>query len=88
MAMVRRRRPIAALVAALFTLVIGLSESLFAEGRSAEIPENATASRFGGWWTCDRGHRELHGACVAVELPANAFHTDASYGRGWECHRG
>ena len=26
--------------------------------------------------------------CVAVVVPANAYFIDASYGAGWECHRG
>lgn len=52
------------------------------------IPENASSTKYGSGWLCDRGHREVSGKCIALNLPANAYPTYESYGRGWECNRG
>ena len=34
------------------------------------------------------GYQENNGACKAVAIPANAYATGRSYGRGWDCHYG
>ena len=61
---------------------------VFAKDAPKEVPENATANRYGDGWSCDKGYRESQGACAAIKVPANAFPTNKSYGQGWECIRG
>lgn len=64
------------------------SSAVLAQVRSGHLPENASASRYGRQWTCDQGYRESKGSCIAVEVPANAYPTDASYALGWRCNWG
>ena len=52
------------------------------------IPENAHVKGLGRGWECDKGFRQVDGACNAVSVPKHAFKTNVSYGRGWECMRG
>ena len=59
-----------------------------AQGSSAVTPPHARANASGTAWECDRGYQRVSGACAAVELPANAYLTKLSFGRGWECMRG
>ena len=69
-------------------LLVAFSGLVFSQVRSVDFPENASAKRYGTGWECNRGYRKADHACVAVDIPANAYATDASYGRGWECSRG
>ena len=39
---------------------------VFARDLSVEMPEHASAKRYGSGWECDRGYREADGACIAV----------------------
>jgi hypothetical protein len=68
-----------------FTLA---STTASAQQTSAIVPENAHASRSPTGWECDIGYRVSDGACVAIEIPANAFARNASYGVGWQCEYG
>jgi hypothetical protein len=70
---------------ALLTIIPSLA---FAQGTPGEMPKNAHANSYGSGWECDRGYREISGACTAVKVPANAYATNRSYGRGWECDHG
>lgn len=54
-----------------------------AQSNAAGIPKNAHAKEFGSGWLCNRGYREVKGACSAIKVPANA-HLDYT-GNGWEC---
>ena len=60
---------------------------LYAQGGVGAIPEHAKARSYGTGWDCEPGYQRVSGACVAIELPANAYLTTA-FGRGWECMRG
>jgi len=74
--------------ALLFLSLWGFSPGLvLAKTVYNEIPENASANRYGDGWSCDKGYRESKGTCVAITVPANAFPTNKSYGQGWECKR-
>lgn len=68
-------------------LLIG-SGSLAAQAGADDIPENASAKRYGSGWTCDSGYRETGGLCALLEVPENAFVTKSDRRRGWECSRG
>lgn len=88
--MSRMRRPRAISIHSLILLaaLAAAHDVVFAQRDSVGMPENARAKSDGSGWECDRGYRELNGACAAVKAPANAYPTDTSYGRGWECDRG
>ena len=88
--MSRMRRPRNIFIHSLFflTLLAVAPCLVLAEDGSVEIPKNARAKSFGSGWECNRGYREVNGACAAVKVPANAFPTNASYGHGWQCSRG
>lgn len=62
--------------------------AVHAQDRPVEIPENASANKYGAGWLCNPGYRERNGECKAIEVPPNAYSTNKSYGRGWECSRG
>jgi len=65
-----------------------VAPAAFAESSSAMFPENAHAKSYGTGWECNPGYRQVENSCAALEVPANAFPTNASYGAGWECKRG
>jgi hypothetical protein len=72
--------------------IVALSALGTAPGAEAQtavaVPDNATARRYGGSWTCNHGYRRTGGAsesCVAVVVPLNAY-LSAS-GDDWECER-
>ena len=69
-------------------LLVAIPDRAFGEGGSAGMPEHASAERYGGGWTCDRGFRASEDACVPIQVPANGYLTDAQYGSGWTCDRG
>ena len=81
----RRPRDIFMHALILLALLAAVPGLLFAQAGSVEIPENARAKTYGDVWECDRGYREVEKACVAIEVPANAYPTSTSYGSGWEC---
>ena len=62
--------------------------TLSASGGSIEVPENAHKKNYGNGWECDLGYRKVDEACIAIEVPANAYPTNTSFGRGWECSYG
>jgi hypothetical protein len=45
-----------------------------------------TYQTYDSGWACDRGYRATDSACVAVEMPPNAYL--AATGDHWECERG
>lgn len=59
-----------------------------AQEEVSEVPANATAMSYGSGWHCDRGYREIEGACAAILVPPNAFATNYSFGSGWMCSHG
>ena len=52
-----------------FAIAVPLDAS--AQGRES-IPDNAHRKSYGHGWECNDGFRETSGACVAVQVPANA----------------
>ena len=52
------------------------------------VPPNAYLDHNGTAWRCNRGYRLHENACVAIEVPANGYLTEATYGQGWKCERG
>lgn len=72
----------------LLVILTAVPVRAFAKDGTVEIPEHASAKKYGSGWECDRGYREINGACAAVKVPANAYPTNVPYGRGWECVRG
>ena len=72
----------------LFAPLAAAPSAVLAQSDSVGIPEHARAKSYGNGWECDRGYREVDGACTAVSVPANAYPTNVAYGRGWECDRG
>ena len=72
----------------LFAQLLLASGYVLAGGAAVEIPEHASATRYGEGWVCDRGYRQSNGVCAFATLPANAYATDLAFGRGWECRRG
>ena len=88
--MITQRRPHTLSIHQLMFLafLVAVTGHVFAQGRFAEIPENASAKQYGSGWVCDRGYREASGACIAVKVPVDAYATDSSYGRAWECNWG
>lgn len=80
--------PVWAALCGAFMVALLPMEAAQAQARSAGMPDNASAGKYGGGWECDRGYRERGGDCTAVDVPANAYATDRSYGLGWECMRG
>jgi hypothetical protein len=52
------------------------------------VPSNAylDEASYGPGWSCERGYEPLNGACVAIDLPDNAY-LDRS-GNRWSCNRG
>ena len=46
----------------------------------------AVESSYGRGWECERGYRESQDACVAVEVPADAYLVGG--GNDWKCERG
>jgi len=55
----------------------------FAQAAPGEAPDNATATRYGSGWQCNRGFREVSGACIAVKVSDNGYATKSPYGRAW-----
>jgi hypothetical protein len=56
----------------LVALLAASSNSVFAQVRSGDMPENASPNHYGSGWECDRGYREADGICNVVKVPANA----------------
>ena len=73
-----------------FLIALVLTPSLaFGQGTSRNIPENSHPKKYGSGWECDQGYRKIDQTCEALNIPANAYPSDSSYGRrGWECERG
>jgi DNA polymerase-1 len=55
---------------------------------SIEVPEQAYLNNLGDGWKCGRGYHVAVASCVAINVPANGYLTNASYGSGWACDRG
>ncbi|MEQ8264297.1 hypothetical protein [Pseudohaliea sp.] len=72
----------------LCTTLALLSAPLFAQDTGRELPEHAEPDRYGRGWTCSTGYRKAEDRCESIEMPANAYLTDAAYGTGWRCERG
>ena len=47
------------------------------------IPQNASTSSHGKGWECDQGYRAAsNGGCAPTGIPAHAYVTNSTYGRG------
>jgi hypothetical protein len=68
--------------------ILALLGPIAASGQSGAVPSNAIAKISGGGWVCKDGFRQAGDACRAIELPANAYLTAATYGKGWACRHG
>lgn len=83
----QRTRVISAYIVIFLSLWVTSPSLVFAKDVSNDVPENATAKRYGDGWNCNQGYRESKGACAAVKVPANAYPTNKTYGQGWKCKR-
>lgn len=59
----------------LLALLTAVTDRVFAKDGTVEIPEHASAKKYGSGWECDRGYREVKEACIAVKVPTNAYPT-------------
>ena len=83
----KRRVKLAGLAWALF--VLAAQPTWAAEpANTVVVPENgyATGASYGTGWKCSYGYEEQNDACVAVDLPANAYLSGR--GNSWKCERG
>ncbi len=87
-AQARLTRRLLAVAVALASAISFIPTSVRAQSIAAEVPPNAQARSYGSGWECDLGYREDQGACVAIQIPANAYPTGRSYGDGWDCAHG
>lgn len=67
----------------------GYKEITRRAGRCVAVkpPTNAYVHASGDRWECNRGYRKAGESCVAVDVPANGYLADTSYGTGWKCER-
>ena len=88
--MSRLRRPPVIFIFSLFVLaLVAVALGVVnAQSGSVRVPDNAHATGYGSGWECDRGYRQVKGACAAVKLPANAYLKNSTFGNGWECNWG
>ena len=68
----------------LLVLLTAVPGRVFAKGGTVEMPENASAKKYGSGWECDRGYRASKETCLALKVPKNA-HLDYS-GNEWKCY--
>ena len=66
-------------------LLASASVMALPDSGSPAVP-HAHAKPSGRGWECNRGYREVDTACVAIEVPANAYLEPS--GNGWTCDRG
>ncbi len=52
------------------------------------VPKGGYLAPSGARWHCLRGFTKLDDTCQKVNLPANAYLADTSYGSPWVCDRG
>ena len=83
-----RRRALSVHSLIISALLATAPGAVFAKNDSSGTPKNAHAKSYGIGWECDRGHREVKGACAVIKMPMNTYQPDSTYGRGWECLRG
>lgn len=53
-----------------------------------EVPAGGFLDPSGERWRCLRGYTKVDDACQEIELPENAYLSDATYGSLWTCERG
>ena len=87
-AFVRRTR--ATLCALAGSLVVGawIGAPSTAQAIKPQDRDTRPVAPVASGWGCDPKLVRSEERCGAVDAPANAFGSGASYGRGWECHRG
>ena len=74
-------RPIRAIAVHAVVLLVSLAAATgvaFAQAGSGVMPMHASA----------RGYRTSHQTCKSVNVPANGYLVDITFGRGWNCERG
>ena len=49
------------------------------------VPDNATARRYGGGWSCNHGYRQIGTTCAAIVVPVNGHLS--GFGNDFECDR-
>ena len=59
-----------------------------AQDGTGPAPQNAEVRASGDGWNCAIGYRVEGAACVAIDIPENAYANGRSYGPGWACQRG
>lgn len=83
--------PGARLVKAMMVASLAIASLVFpavAQDGTGTVPSNAVARDNGGGWDCRIGYRVEDAACVAIDIPDNAYANGRSYGPGWACRRG
>jgi hypothetical protein len=75
-------------VVLLLALQLAWPAPVSAQRSGVTIPDNARAKGYGSGWECERGYRATGKACLAVQIPKNAFSTNSTFGNGWECSWG
>lgn len=69
-------------------LVVAGPAPVEAQINTGTVPANAKKASYGNRWECNPGFRQNAGACLAVAIPANAYSTNKTYGKGWQCKYG
>lgn len=57
----------------------------YARSGRTPVPANAQVRPYGVGGECDTHYRASNGVCVPSQVPANAYTTNLSPGRGWDC---
>ncbi len=81
----RLHRQLCLILPGLFAVCLLLTAPAYASGN---VPENAVASPSGMGWNCIAGFRQSGEGCQKVVIPDNAFATNLTYGKGWDCAYG
>lgn len=77
-----------ALLLSFIALTVSAAPGAFAQRNSGPVPDNARKASYGDRWECNAGFQAKDGLCVPVVVPAGAYPTNKSYGKGWHCQRG
>ncbi len=83
-----QRPPIIGLFAGSILALMLFVLPALAQNSAQPMPENASTRSYGDGWECDIGFRLNEKACLAVNVPQNAYETKRSYGSGWGCLHG
>lgn len=79
---------------AIYALIFGWmvlaspQDPAFAQTKTADVPNNASARQFSTGWDCNEGYREVNADCQKIKVPENAYPTKRQFGDGWKCKWG